>query len=78
MCSLSLQDANLQNETMHSLCFCILHSLKRKIACKIQDEHYLVKDMPPPSEAAAKMAAKTSLSGKQGKGADYTIVNCQN
>ena len=39
--------------------------LKRKLACKIRDEHYPVKDMAPPSEAVAKMAAKTSLTGKR-------------
>ena len=32
--------------------------LRQKIACKVRDEHYRVKDLPPPSEAVAKVAAK--------------------
>lgn len=50
---------------------CIFHfnhacSLKQKIACKIHDEHSTVKDMPPPTETLAKMAAKNIPSGRQG------------
>ena len=43
------------------------YSLQRKIACKIHDEHYLVKDMAPPNETVAKMMAKTTHTGKLGK-----------
>ena len=44
--------------------------LKRKIACKIRDEHSLVKDLPPPNETVAKMAARhlPLASAKQGIG----------
>ena len=46
----------------------ILCRLKRKIACKIRDEHSLVKDLPLPNETVAKMAAKhlPLASAKQG------------
>ena len=46
----------------------LLCRLKRKIACKIRDEHSLVKDLPPPNETVAKMAAKhlPLASAKQG------------
>lgn len=37
--------------------------LRMKIASKIEDEHKIVKDMPPPTEAVAKMTGKT-LPGK--------------
>ena len=33
-------------------------ALRQKIACKVHDDHYPVKDLPPPSEAVAKVAAK--------------------
>jgi hypothetical protein len=36
------------------------------MACKIQDEHGLVKGTPPLHEAVSKMISKTSLLGKQG------------
>lgn len=51
----------------------LMFRLKRKIACKIHDEHYRVKDMAPPTESVAKMVAKSSLSRKQGK-----ELNCTN
>ena len=46
----------------------IHYRLKRKVACKIRDEHSLVKDLPPPNETVAKMAAKhlPVASAKQG------------
>ena len=46
-----------------NLCDLPPSSLKQKIACKVRDEHALVKSMPPPNETIAKMAARnTSLS----------------
>ena len=51
--------------------------LKSKISCKIHDEHYMIKDMPPPNEAVAKMVAKSSLSTKQGKNRVCTFdISC--
>ncbi|CAI8025060.1 Pleiotropic regulator 1, partial [Geodia barretti] len=35
-------------------------ALKAKIACKIQSEHYQVKDLPPPNETVAKMTMRTA------------------
>ena len=62
----------------------LLCRLKRKIACKIRDEHSLVKDLPPPNETVAKMAAKhlPQASAKQGIKHHtlsyyyYTLVHC--
>ena len=52
--------------TLHivvDLCDLPPSSLKQKIACKVRDEHALVKSMPPLNETVAKMAARnTSLS----------------
>ena len=31
-----------------------------KIACKVHDEHSLVKDIAPPTEAVAKLASKSA------------------
>lgn len=40
------------------VCVCVCCSLRQKIACKVSDEHYQVKDLPPPSEAVARVAAR--------------------
>ncbi|XP_064393149.1 pleiotropic regulator 1-like [Halichondria panicea] len=40
-------------------------ALKRKIACKISDEHAAVKDLPPPNDTVAKISAKSLPPGKQ-------------
>ncbi len=49
-----------------NLCVCVLR-LKRKIACKISDEHAAVKDLPPPNDTVAKISAKSLPPGKQGE-----------
>ena len=33
--------------------------LMAKVACKVQSEHFQVKDLPPPNEAVAKITMKT-------------------
>ena len=45
--------------------FFISARLRIKIASKIEDEHKIVKDMPPPTEAVSKATAKI-LPGKTG------------
>ena len=50
-----------------------ISSLKQKIACKIHDEHSAVKDMPPPNETLAKMAAKNAPSGNEGAACNSTL-----
>lgn len=50
--------------------------LKRKIACKIGDEHAAVKDLPPPNETVAKLTAKSMPSSrKQGTVKFYLLVH---
>ncbi len=40
--------------------------LRRKVACKVRDEHSAVRGMPQPSETVAKMATKSLSLGRQG------------
>ena len=44
---------------------CHLCSLKRKIACKIHDEHSLVKNATPANDVIAKMASKDAPSSRR-------------
>ena len=57
---------NFLTNTTHAYC-----RLKQKIACKTNDEHALVKAMPPPNETIAKITAR-SVSGKPGKKHDWS------
>jgi len=54
----------------------LIFRLKRKVACKVKDEHWSVKDLPPPNDTVAKMSAKNipTPAKKQGIGKYLWVV----
>ena len=66
---MNLREHNVNYNSLFvtSVFFFTVSRLRIKIACKVHDEHKLVKDLPPPTEAVAKLAAKTLASNKPGK-----------
>ncbi len=51
-------------------CIDVCCRLKHKIACKVNNEHYMVKDLQPPNETVAKLVAKTAIGGGPLSGRD--------